>query len=35
MWPELDEGDKRELVVRAEGWLHRRSTDASEDRQTA
>lgn len=35
MWTDLNEGDKRELVVRAEGWLQRRSTAAPEDRQRA
>jgi hypothetical protein len=35
MWTDLNEGDKRELVVRAEGWLQRRSQDEAEDRQRA
>jgi transcriptional regulator with XRE-family HTH domain len=35
MWSELSEGDKRELVVRAEGWLQRRDSEAPEDRQRA
>jgi transcriptional regulator with XRE-family HTH domain len=35
MWKDLNEGDKRELVVRAEGWLQRREADVPEDRQLA
>jgi len=35
MWKDLNEGDKRELVVRAEGFLQRRELVADEDRQRA
>jgi transcriptional regulator with XRE-family HTH domain len=35
IWTDLTEGDKRELVVRAEGFLQRHQDDAAEDRQRA
>jgi hypothetical protein len=33
LWPELSEGDKRELFARAEGWLQRRQDGQEDDRQ--
>lgn len=35
MWPELSEGDKRELFVRAEGWLQQSDSNGLEESRRA